>query len=149
MGQKNFGRKADITETKRWHGKDLAVEVWVEPTEFEWDGEGEAPSGGGWDVFVDVSTVIEGVIFTGPAALFSCWGDHSFIQDIINENVFPMAVEQLEDSICRIADGSEVAKLKVKLDQAKREQSIARWVTKLMKKDDQTDKVLWEAGRDG
>lgn len=144
MGRRFLERGADAIETCAWHGRALEVRIWTEPTDIVWDGEGEAPEGGGWDIFIEVSVTIEGFTFSGSSALCSNWGDSSFIQDTISEDVFPEAVKDLERAIARIAAGVEVSELENMLMRAKRERGVALWTTGLMRKHPQRIERLWE-----
>ena len=108
-------RKPDDTRVVKWHGFDVTVDIWCDPTDMPWDGDCELEEGAeGWDLLVRVTLST----FTAQDSLGSCWGDREYISETLDTEVIPQALLNLEHEIKSIAHGRDVKAAELRLDVA-------------------------------
>ncbi len=119
-------RRPDRTEETTWYGELVNVQIWIDETEYPWDGdEPLEPGSEGYDILVRVSFGH----FRGQSSLGSVWiypnkegRDYleAEIKDVTGE-----ALSDLETEVRRIASGEDV-------DAARSSQALALAVTRKM-----------------
>jgi hypothetical protein len=102
-------REPDFTKERVWHGHTVTIRAWSDPTDLPWDGDCELePGAEGWDVSCEVTLECGGFNFIGRDSLGSCWGDSNYPRECLEEQVIPMALDDLESELKRVADGTTV-----------------------------------------
>lgn len=104
-------READTKEVVQWHGHEVTILVWCDPTDIPWDGDGPKPNCEGWDILVKAELQYEGQHFQGDSSLSGCWGDNKYIRDEVKE-VQKEALSDLEQELKNLANGIEVKRAK-------------------------------------